>query len=103
MSKKFEEWEIIGKLGEKILATASEYQALKLALVHREMQRMADDSATTISWTKEKADEFKAAWEAADQAEKESFTFDENEFLVSYGRYLVEYLEYIFGGEVVSE
>jgi hypothetical protein len=97
VSKQHEEWDILGRLGEKILAQASMFQELKLALVHREIQRMANDKSTTVSWTAEKRDKFKAAWKAANDAEQESFTFDENEYLVTYGRYLIEYLDNVFG------
>ena len=97
MSKKFEEWEIIGELGEKILAAASKFQELKLALVHREVQRMADDKAVSISWTAEKLEKFQVAWKVANEAELESFTFEGNEYRVDYGRYLIEYLEYVLG------
>lgn len=99
MSKKFEEWDLIGELGEKTLAMISKYQELKLALVHREIQRMADDNNVTVAWTKEKRGEFRAAWTAADKEEQESFTFEGNKFLVTYGRYLLEYLDYVFGEE----
>ena len=99
MSKEFEEWDILGELGEKIVAAASKYQELRLALVHRELQRMSDDSSKTISWTKEKAEQFKTAWKKADDAAEKSFTFEDNEYLVTYGRYLIEYLEYLFSGE----
>ena len=97
MSKKFEEWDLIGELGEKFLAAGTKYQELKLALVHREVQRMADKTDKEVSWTPESLKEFKTAWEAADDLELESFTFDGNEYLVTYGRYLIEYLEYVFG------
>ena len=97
MSKQFEEWDLIGDLGEKILAAASKFQELKLALVHREVQRMANDRDVEISWTQEKLEKFKLAWAEADKAEQESFDFEENEYLVSYGRYLIEYLEYVLG------
>ena len=99
MSKKFEEWDILGELGEKMLAFASKYQELKLALVHRELQRMSDDNEKTVSWTKEKAEKFKAAWKKADDAGILDFTFEGNEYLVTYGRYLIEYLDYVFGEE----
>lgn len=97
MSKQFEEWDLIGELGEKILAQAAKFQELKLALVHREVQRMADDKAVQVSWTSAKLKKFKAEWKAANDAEKESFTFDGNEYLVTYGRYLIEYLDYVLG------
>lgn len=86
-------------MGEKLVAQISTYQELKLALVHREIQRMADDNVTTVTWTRDKADKFKTAWTEADDAEKESFIFEGNEYLVTYGRYLLEYLEHIFGEE----
>jgi hypothetical protein len=97
MSKQHEEWDILGELGEKLVAQMSKFQELKLALVHREVQRMANDTGTTVSWTSAKLGKFKAAWKAADDAEQESFTFDENEYLVTYGRYLIEYLDYVLG------
>lgn len=99
MSKKFEEWDILGELGEKLVAQMTKYQELKLALVHREVQRMADDNQTMVTWTKEKAEKFRTAWKKADKAEVESFEFEGNEFLVTYGRYLLEYLDYLFGEE----
>jgi len=97
VSKEHEEWDILGRLGEKILAQASMFQELKLALVHREIQRMANDESTAVSWTAEKRDKFKVAWQAASDAEKESFTFEGHEFMVTYGRYLIEYLDYVLG------
>jgi hypothetical protein len=97
MSKPNEEWDILGELGEKLVAAAMKFQELKLALVHREIQRMADDNQTEIAWTKEKLEKFKAAWQKAHDAEEESFTFEDREVLVTYGRYLIEYLEYVFG------
>jgi hypothetical protein len=60
---------------------------------------MVDDADTTVTWTREKADELKVAWTSANEAEKESFMFDGNEYLVTYARYLLEYLEHIFGEE----
>ncbi len=99
MSKEFEEWDLIGELAEKVVAIAAKYQELKLALVHREVQRMADDKGVIVSWTTDKLEKFRIAWTTAEKAEKESFTFEGNEFLVTYGRYLIEYLEYIFKEE----
>ena len=99
MSRKFEEWDLIGELGEKMLAQMSKYQELKLALVHRELQRMSDDKQTMVTWTKEKAEEFKVAWKAHEIEEAESFVFEGNEYLVTYGRYLIEYLDYLFDEE----
>lgn len=97
MSKEHEEWDILGELGEKLVAQMGKFQELKLALVHREVQRMADDNSKTVSWTVEKRDEFKKAWKKADEAGVLDFTFDGNEYLVTYGRYLIEYLDYVLG------
>lgn len=97
MSKKFEEWDLIGELGEKILASASKFQELKLALVHREIQRMADDKGKQVSFTPEKRDELQKAYDKAQKDEAESFTLDGNEYLVTYARYLLEYLDQVFG------
>ncbi len=97
MSKRYEEWDILGELGEKLIAMAQKFQELKLALVHREIQRMADDKGTTVTWTKSKFEEFKVVWQKAHDQEVESFIFEGNEYLVTYGRYLIEYLEYVFG------
>jgi len=99
MSKRYEEWDILGELGEKLVAQMAKFQELKLALVHREIQRMADDTQTEIAWTKEKLEKFKVSWQKAHDAEEESVTFEDHEILVTYGRYLIEYLEYIFGEE----
>jgi hypothetical protein len=99
MVKRYEEWDILGELGEKLVAAASKFQELKLALVHREIQRMADDTQTEIAWTADKLTLFKAAWQKAHDAEEESFKFEGHDILVTYGRYLIEYLEYIFGEE----
>lgn len=97
MSKKFEEWDLIGELGEKFLASASKFQELKLALVHREIQRMADDNDKQVSFTPEKRDELRKAYDKAQKDEAESFTLDGNEYLVTYARYLLEYLDYVLG------
>ena len=68
-----------------------------MALVHREIQRMADDKDTTITWNADKLEKLKAAWKKADDNEQESFMFEGHEILVTYGRYLIEYLEYVLG------
>jgi len=97
MTKRFEEWDLIGELGEKILAAASKFQELKLALVHREIQRMADDKTTEVSFTPAKRDSLRKAYDKAQKDEAESFTWEGNEYLVTYARYLLEYLDQVFG------
>ena len=101
MSKQHEEWDILGRLGEKMVAFVQMFQDLKLSLVHREIQRMANDDDTVISWDRDKLAKLKKQWQHAVDNEQESFTFEndekDHEILVSYGRYLIEYLEYLFG------
>ena len=46
-----------------------------------------------LSWTKEAFLKFKKAYELALNQKNESFFFEGNEFLVSYAKYLIEYLE----------
>lgn len=50
----------------------------------------------SISWTPEKLQKFKAAYDAAGG---DTFTFEGNEFVKSYAKYLIEYLEGQFGGK----
>ena len=97
--KRYEEWDTLGELGEKLLALAAKFQELKLSLVHREIQRMADDNDQTITWDAEKLAAFKDEWQKAHDNEQEQFEFEGHQILVSYGRYLIEYLEYLFGEE----
>ena len=46
-----------------------------------------------LSWTKETFLKFKKDYEIALKENHESFFFEGNEFLVSYAKYLIEYLE----------
>jgi len=105
--RRFEEWDILGRMGEKIVAQVQTYQDLKLALVHREIQRMADDNDTTITWDRDKLVKLKEQWQHAVDNEQELFTFEndekDHEILVTYGRYLIEYLEYLFPKEGSAE
>lgn len=39
---------------------------------------------------------FKAAYQIARKVGEHSFTFEGNEYLVSYAKYLIEYLELVF-------
>jgi hypothetical protein len=48
---------------------------------------------TTINFTPQKLADLKVAYEKAKAAGKESFVFEGNELLVSYAKYLIEYLE----------
>lgn len=97
MTKKHEEWEMLGTVAEKLVALAAAFQELKLALVHREMQRIADDEGIEIVWCVDKAKRFREKWQQADIEGLELFTFEGRPFRVTLGRYLVEYLEYLFG------
>lgn len=46
-----------------------------------------------ITWTPEMRDRFRVAYKAAVKAGVETFTFDGNEFVVGYAKYLLEYLD----------
>ena len=46
-----------------------------------------------LSWTKETFLKFQKAYKVALKGDCESFFFEENAFLVSYAKYLIEYLE----------
>jgi len=48
---------------------------------------------TAISWTAPMLARFKRAYSKALNAKAGSFTFDGNEFVVGYAKYLIEYLE----------
>lgn len=45
----------------------------------------------TMTWTRDTFENFKRAYKA--NSEKESFIFEGNEFVTSYAKYLIEYLE----------
>lgn len=47
----------------------------------------------TINFTKNKLIQFKKEYQKAIENKNESFIFNGNEFLVSYAKYLIEYLE----------
>jgi hypothetical protein len=53
----------------------------------------------TIGWTKPMASRFKVAYlnAALTLGPQDVFVFEDNEFLVSYAMYLVDYLEQLFG------
>jgi hypothetical protein len=52
---------------------------------------------TIIEWDKAKLRELKRCHAKAVKDGKDSFTIGGNEFLVSYAKYLIEYLEGRFG------
>lgn len=59
------------------------------------------DERKTINWTPEMLARMKQAYEkekAAGRGGKETFTFDGNEFVMDYAKYLIEFLEGKFGG-----
>lgn len=47
----------------------------------------------TIVFTPSMQRRFKAAYEEAKVQGKETFTFDGNEFLLDYAKYMIEYME----------
>lgn len=50
----------------------------------------------TVNFDKQKLAKLKSQYNKAIKDGKESFIFDSNELLVSYAKYLIEYLETIF-------
>lgn len=50
-------------------------------------------SAGTVQFDRPKLERLKAAIKAAEAAGAETFTFEGHDYLVSYAKYLVEYLE----------
>jgi predicted GTPase len=50
-------------------------------------------SDPVISWTRPMLERFKKAYATAVTANADTFRFDGNEFVRSYARYLIEYLE----------
>lgn len=46
----------------------------------------------SITWTRELRDKFAAAYEEAVRQHKDVFTFDGHEFVTSYAKYLLMYL-----------
>ena len=47
--------------------------------------------STLISWTPEKLNRFKVCYQ--ENITRDIFTFDEQEYVANYARYLIEYLE----------
>lgn len=48
---------------------------------------------TTVEFTPEKRDRLREAWSLAVKEGKDDFVFDGHTYLVSYARYLLEYLD----------
>ena len=99
------EWDVLGEFGEKILGLASKFQELKLSLVHRELQRMADDTNNEVIFTVESVEDLRKTYQGAVESELDIFTWLDPEsgrhldFNTSYARYLLEYLDQRFGLE----
>lgn len=51
------------------------------------------NGTVTIIWTKEMFTRFKMAYEGAKGLEMPVFNFDGNEYVLSYAKYLVEFLD----------
>lgn len=47
----------------------------------------------SITWTRELRDKFAVAYEEAVAQRKDVFTFDGHEFVTSYAKYLLQYLD----------
>jgi hypothetical protein len=52
-----------------------------------------------LTFTPEKRDQLREAYEKAKAAGAEVFTFEGHELLVAYTKYLLEYLDSMFGGK----
>ena len=52
---------------------------------------------TLVEFDPTKMKTFKAVYVAAEQAGRASFNFDGHEYLVTYAKYLIEFLELEFG------
>lgn len=48
---------------------------------------------SVINWDRPMLERFKVIITKADEAKAETIMFDGNEFVVAYGKYLIEYLE----------
>jgi len=57
---------------------------------------MADPEWPTITWDIHKLAQFKVARDNAIKAGKDVFSFEGHEVLVSYAKYLIEYLDAYF-------
>lgn len=53
----------------------------------------------SIMWTLPLLKLFKQAYTIATSSGAETFTFQESEFVVSYAKYLIEYLDQMFGSK----
>lgn len=49
--------------------------------------------ADMINWNRPMLERFKAAYKEAVENDQIAFTFDGNEFVTGYAKYLIEYLE----------
>lgn len=50
-----------------------------------------------VNWTPEKLERFRKAHKEAVQTEQDQFTFDGNDFIPEYAKFLIEYLDMTFG------
>lgn len=56
-------------------------------------QHIAEKHEPRAAWTSEKLKAFKVASDKAIRESADMFVFEHHEYLVSYARYLIEYLE----------
>jgi hypothetical protein len=61
------------------------------------MTERQSEERPTITWTREMLGRFKKAVAAAPGDKDAVFTFDGHQFVKSYAKYLIEYLETRFG------
>jgi hypothetical protein len=92
-------------VGAARVGSAAELSALKplVAFIFVEVpagcygsQQTVDEWLRVITWTAAKLKRFKVAYQAAGLAGSDTFVFDDNEFVVGYAKYLIEYLESLF-------
>jgi hypothetical protein len=57
------------------------------------------EQTVNIDWTAARLKRFNAAYAAACVAGVDTFRFEGNEFVVSYAKYLIEYLQGRFNGK----
>ncbi len=58
---------------------------------------LAAQHMTKIKWTRPMLERFKKEYQLQHDLNHKQFTFDGNQFLVGYAKYLIEYLEEVLG------
>lgn len=60
---------------------------------------MEKDDRKVINWTPAMLRRMKTAYKAAVEGGRDTFVFDGNEFVTSYAKYLIQYLDSLFGNK----